>query len=715
VDEKINMKNQIPLYTPSVLDQETLENIFVQRHQLLDELYEQHKLSVTSKTKHFSLLVGPRGMGKTHLVSMLYHRFKSDKELENQFKIAWLREEEWGVSSFLDLLVQITNSLQLEYSLPEHPNLSDVYANSEFEAEMVAEKILLEMLNGQVLVLIAENLNIIFEGLDKTGQEKFRALLQNTKQITVVAAAQSLFSAITLRTSPFYGFFSLHHLQKFSFEDALDLLSNIAKQNNNDELIETLKTEKGRARVRALHHLAGGSPRIYVLFSQFISAESLDDFTGPILKMLDELTPYYQAKMMELSPQQRKLITILCREQGSVTVQTIAQKAHLTHQTVSSQLKKLRTSGFVEATKYGRESYYEIAEPLLRMVLSVKDNRGAPVKLAIDLIRHFFTITELKQIKAEPELNLLGMKCLTRDLLNQALEVREEDPHVIATLKDFESAVLEGNAEKAKAVLSGFFKLNPDASIFQNMLNTSEKLLSVPINQYSKTIGVLAESFDDSIELQILKGLVMSDSAMNNFVPGKPNKKLKCLNSILQSSSGTAQAVVLYGLFVISTAVHEKFASLIDKLELPVFGLIDRVIELTAESNLENVLSGMKQYIAFGVDSDEFNYRSAFISAAILSNPILSDERKRDFVTTIDFKFAELIMIIVALVKYEDNESLILLSELSLTNNGKDVEKNDEIKEMINACLRYLESENEKELTIFPKEVRELILVKSGN
>jgi DNA-binding transcriptional ArsR family regulator len=159
--------------------------------------------------------------------------------------------------------------------------------------------------------------------------------------------------------------------------------------------------------------------------------------------------------MLEVSAQQRKLIMFLCRESGAVTVQTLAKKNHISQQTASSQLKKLKESGFVESTQYGRQSYYEIAEPLLRMVLSVKDNRGAPIKLAIDLIRHFYTVTELKQIKNNEKINLLGIKCLTEDIINSAIESDNPNPHVVAAIKDFEKAFEKHNFLETKKIING--------------------------------------------------------------------------------------------------------------------------------------------------------------------------------------------------------------------------------------------------------------------
>lgn len=454
--------NNIPLYTPSILAPETLQAMFVKRDTLLVSLYNKHKSSVLEHNKHFSLIVGPRGMGKTHLISMLYHKLKQDKALKGTMILTWLREEEWGISSYLDLLIQILRNLENDEKSIDLSTINSLYELDLNDAEYQAEKLIENLLVNKVLVVLAENLNLIFDGLGTDGQEKLRAFIQNIGKVTIAAATQSLFASVTSRSKPFYGFFTVTHLEKFTLEDAVQLLINIAQRDNNQALIDVLNTDEGQARIRALHHLAGGSPRIYVLFSQFIQADTLNEFTEPMIKMLDELTPYYQAKMLDVSVQQRKLIMFLCRESGAVTVQTLAKKNHISPQTASSQLKKLKESGFVESTQYGRQSYYEIAEPLLRMVLSIKDNRGAPIKLAIDLIRHFYTSTELKEIQSNEKIDLLGINFLTDDLIHLAINNPNPNPHVTAALKDFEREFEKENFQETQKIITQFYQFNED-------------------------------------------------------------------------------------------------------------------------------------------------------------------------------------------------------------------------------------------------------------
>ena len=80
---------------------------------------------------------------------------------------------------------------------------------------------------------------------------------------------------------------------------------------DDSELAEFVKTPTGRARIRAVHHFGGGNPRIYTMFSQFLTRTSLDDLTEAVMQTLEKLTPYYQSRMALLSAQQRKIVEYL--------------------------------------------------------------------------------------------------------------------------------------------------------------------------------------------------------------------------------------------------------------------------------------------------------------------------------------------------------------------------------------------------------------------
>lgn len=424
-------------FTPSLMSAETLEEIFVQREELAQEIVDVVAESALTPSKHYSLLIGPRGIGKTHLVSLIYHRVCRREDLRDRLRCAWLREE-WGVSSFLDLLLRILAALQVEEKdvvLAE--KIEALYGLPPTEAEHAAAAVLKDYVGEHALLVLAENLDDLFEGIGEAGQKRLRSYIQENPFWIIVATAQSLFKDVSRRTSPFYGFFTFHLLEDLSLDDATTLLTKIADLENKRDLSAFIQAPMGRARIRAVHHLAGGNPRVYVIFSQFLTREALDELVDPFMHMLDELTPYYQAKMKWLSSQQRKIVDFLCDHRGAAPVKEIAKRCFITQQTASGQLQDLRAKGYVVSEAVGRESYYELREPLMRMCIAVKKNRGEPIKLFVDFLRLWYTLDELRQLHS----SLLNLGTpLEREYVQRALGAtgdRSPDPRVAACQDDF--------------------------------------------------------------------------------------------------------------------------------------------------------------------------------------------------------------------------------------------------------------------------------------
>ena len=246
-------------------------------HQGVDRI----ALSITTDNKHFPLLIGARGMGKTHLVSIVYNRIKQREDLRDRVIIGWLREEEWGISSWLDLVVRIFRSIGEEYPDTEVSsiainNITTLQSHSPTEAEVLAESLLAELVGKKTLFLIIEIFDNVFDGLGKNGQQRLRSFLQEHSCCTILATTPVLFNGITKRDEAFYGWFTPFNLEPFTHENAIELLTNIAEQSGDKELANFLHTPAGSARVRAVHRLAGGNPRVYTLFAQLITKQDLD-------------------------------------------------------------------------------------------------------------------------------------------------------------------------------------------------------------------------------------------------------------------------------------------------------------------------------------------------------------------------------------------------------------------------------------------------------
>ncbi len=390
-------KTFLSSFTPSLSQPETLEAITVGRKVELSRIVELIADSVNSSAKHHILLVGPRGIGKTHHISLINYYLRKKGECRSRMLIVWLKEEEWGVSSFLDFIIRILRNLaETDQTALKTEEVESLFDSQPEEAELLATRLLKESAKGKTIVLLAENLDEIFKGLSESGQQKLRSFIQENPFISIVATTQSLFTGVTSQTEPFYGFFRVYHLAGLSFAEAVEMLIKIAELRKDEKLAAYLKTPEGRARVRAIHHLVGGNPRLYVIFSEFLDRTSIENLITPFMKMLDELTPYYQERMRSLSQQQRQIVEIMCDAGKPLTVKEIARRAFITPQTASSQLKQLRESGYACSKQFGRESLYELCEPLMRLTVEVKKNRGKSVRRLACFLRLWYSTKEIE-------------------------------------------------------------------------------------------------------------------------------------------------------------------------------------------------------------------------------------------------------------------------------------------------------------------------------
>ena len=434
-------------FTPSKSDRETLERLLVGREDLVRGIMDGIVESARTANKHQRLLIGPRGIGKTHLVSLIYYRARDSAELQESLRIARLREDLY-VASYSDLLWEIVHQLAEEYHLTSLQRQADEVLDlrSSSRREAMLEQLLLAALGKATLLLIAENLDDLLLALRDKGQHKLRAFLHNHPQVTILATATSLIAAVSERKKTFFGFFRVSQLRPLSVQEAVELLARLADRAHKEDLAAAVRSPLGLARVRAVHYLAGGNPRIYVLFFDFLSRAALDDLVQPLMKLIDELTPYYQAHMSRLAPLQRRIIDVLRRRRGASTVTEIARQAMTTPQSISSQLSKLRELGYVvQADSLGRSNYYELREPLMRLVLEVKKQKSRNIELFVEFLRVWYSETELDQLAG-----LQAADAETAHLVEAAQRAKAEpDPLLESLSQEFARHQVTGNHEAA--------------------------------------------------------------------------------------------------------------------------------------------------------------------------------------------------------------------------------------------------------------------------
>jgi tetratricopeptide (TPR) repeat protein len=409
------------VFTPSSMSLDELSQTLVQRGRLVERLISILGTSKPGASTHNILLIGPRGIGKTHLVSLVYKRLRANESFSRNNCIAYLKEDEWGVTSYEDFLVRVAESLLEEVGGGNiTPLLNAKYGKGTRPSEANILSIIFDQIGSRNLLIIVENLDQVFGLIHEDGQQKLRSLLQNYPRFNFLGTTPSLFSGIARQSSPFYGFFQLTHLKPLSVDDAVSLMHKLSIVSGDRRTADFIATPVGRARIKAVQHLAGGNHRIFVLFYDFLSQSGSDNVIGPLMRTIDALTPYYQSQMAKLSPQQQKIVAFLCQQRVPVNVKTLAESCFMTQQTAASQLKQILRSRYVRVTRSGRESYYELAEPLLRICVEVKTHREGPLKLLVEFLRFWFSREEL-----EEHLSTVAEACLERTYFSAALQEYE--------------------------------------------------------------------------------------------------------------------------------------------------------------------------------------------------------------------------------------------------------------------------------------------------
>ncbi len=402
------MNGAVPLlkFTPSAQDPQVLEAITVQREPLIAQMVED-ALDLAGGARH-RLLIGPRGMGKTHILALVASRVRAADS--GSHVLAWLEEDPWAIGTYEKFLAAIIARVAEEQDDPELVDAAKRLRAGGTGDELDGEQVLRDALGESRLVLLVENLDEVFRRIDVSGQERFRAFLENWDRILVLASAPQLFEGVQLHESPFYGFFAITHLEELSLDSANRLMRLIAEQRGDDELAEFLGTDTARRRLAAIEALAGGHPRIWLLLSGCVSIRAIDELVPLFLEALDDLTPYYQDRLHELGDQQQELVVLMSEAGGALSNRALSELSGIAQNQVATMLKHLCDRGYVRraeipaelATGDARMSHWELREPLMRLCLDLKQAKGEPLRMVVEFLRAWYGPRLLDELAVLP-------------------------------------------------------------------------------------------------------------------------------------------------------------------------------------------------------------------------------------------------------------------------------------------------------------------------
>lgn len=357
-------------FNPGMSTAGDLEKISVGRDDLIKYTVERIKNSTMSGSTSQILFLGPSGIGKSHVLLRIFHRLSGAGAT-----LVSLGVEEYSISCLDDLCRRILETLGISC------NADDAISYCRHRLNGLRD-------DGRPVVLFVENLQMLF-GQIRSDLGKLRSIIQSDQSLSVVGSAPAYFDPITSPDEPFYRFFDAQYLRDLTEDESYELVRKRLMVDKKEFLLKSL--EERADHIRGILMLAGGNPRIVHMLAEIIMQRNSLEHPGEcLLILLDQLTPYYQARTMTMTHEQRKIFDVIALAEGPLSPTEIARRLDISPPTAVTQLRRLQGNGILDNVKFSskRGTKYQITERLYRMwrELYLTQN-AARVRLFLDFIR----------------------------------------------------------------------------------------------------------------------------------------------------------------------------------------------------------------------------------------------------------------------------------------------------------------------------------------
>ena len=347
------MALNIKKYNPGFLTDDELISSFCVRLPEFESIMDTLRDTGASSNSH-TVVIGPRGSGKTHLLRRIAAEVRRETSLAGLFPVVFA-EESYEVATTGEFWLECLGLLAEQAPAAERDDLrlshNDLRSMPLEDDRALAERCLGSLLDfadrqGKRLLLIVENLNMLFaEMADPYMGWRLRKTLQTEPRIFLLGSATSRFAEIDHPDHALYDLFRVVTLRPLDTGECEALWSAVSGQ------------PAGTQPVRPLQILTGGNPR---LIAGFETAHSFRGLMDNLLDLVDEHTEYFKSHLDALPRQERRVYLALARLWKPATAREVAQLARVDVHKCSAQLNRLVDRGAVtiEGGTARRRQYY---------------------------------------------------------------------------------------------------------------------------------------------------------------------------------------------------------------------------------------------------------------------------------------------------------------------------------------------------------------------
>ena len=396
------MATPVKKYNPGFLSDDEIINAFCVRTNEFESIVESLRESTGNSNPH-TIVIGPRGSGKTHLLVRVAAQVRRDESLDAFFPIVF-PEESYEISNVGEFWLECLYHLAQQAPTEERTNLNLSYDDlrTETKDEPLVERCLGALLDfadrqHKRLLLVVENLNMLFDDInDPEVGWQLRKTLQTERRIMLLGSATSRFNEIDDPQRALYDLFRVVTLRPLTTDDCLALWEAVAGSSTTFE------------NVRPLEILTGGNPRLIAIIARFGSGRTFQELMDNLLDLVDDHTEYFKSHLEHLPPQERRVYLALARLWKPATTKEVADLARVGTNQCSSLLKRLTERGAVtiEGGTPRRRQFY-LTERLYNIYYLLRRGGGTQnvVQALIDFMISWYSPMELWDIVERTYLN----------------------------------------------------------------------------------------------------------------------------------------------------------------------------------------------------------------------------------------------------------------------------------------------------------------------
>jgi tetratricopeptide (TPR) repeat protein len=405
--------HEISLYNTGRISPEKIIAAFAARVEQFQRIVADLVAEKPKSRAQHHLIVGQRGMGKTMLLARIAAELRTKPDLAQRFIPLVFAEEQYAVDRLSKFWLNCLDSLadareaakdtkaveeiDATVSRLQAASVRAVKDDQPFADEVYEAFIKAAQVTGQRPVLLVDNLQLVFERLDKGQQHSLRELLMRQASPILVGASPSPPPQSQDYGAAFYDQFKVHYLRPLDESEMRDLLLHLADAAQRDDVRQRVLQHP--ARLKVLRQLTGGNPRttltLFFLYAEDFAPSVFGDLEG----LLDRVTPLYKARFEELTAQQQVITSAIANHWDPVTAAKLAATTGLPAGTISAQLDRLEKTGVIERTELFGETRtgYLLAERFFNiwfLMRSASRRQRREVEFLTRFLENFYEPTD---------------------------------------------------------------------------------------------------------------------------------------------------------------------------------------------------------------------------------------------------------------------------------------------------------------------------------